>query len=408
MSDAQNSDLPPVSGLGDVLSNASSDRFTETTSSSWLGRILGSFVGALFGLLLVVVAIVVIFWNEGRAIATARSLAEGAGAVVSVDASAVDPANEGKLVHIAGPANASAPLVDPQFQVKASALTLLRHVEMYQWRQDEHSETHNKLGGGQETVTTYSYARVWKDSRNDSGAFRHPEGHANPEMAFTARTFVAADAKLGAFSLPSDLLGKLGGTTPLDVDPAALAASSGQNRPRQIFDGAIYVGADPAAPKIGDLKISYHLAPDGPVSAIGRQAGASLGSYQTRAGDPLYMIDAGQLTAAQMFKQAESENAILTWAVRVGALVAMWIGFALVLGPLSALAAVIPPLASVVGFGAGLASLVLTLAVGPLTIAIAWFAARPLMAIAIIVAGFVVAFAVSRLRGRRRAAPLRA
>lgn len=407
MSDSQNSDLPPVSGANDVFSNASGDSFTETTSTSWLRRILGSFVGAAIGLLLVVASIVVIFWNEGRAITTARSLTEGAGAVVSVDAGAVDSANEGKLVHVAGPASATAPLVDPQFQVKASALALLRHVEMYQWRQDEHSETHNKLGGGQETVTTYTYTRVWKDSRNDSNAFHHPEGHTNPEMAFTARSFVAGDAKLGAFSLPSDLLGRLGGATPFDVDPAALAASSGQSRPRQVVDGAIYVGADPASPKTGDLKITYRLAPNGPVSAIGRQTGASLAPYETKAGRPLYMIDAGQLSAAQMFKEAESENAILTWIARAGALLAMWIGFALVLGPLSALAAVIPPLASLVGFGAGLASLVLTLALGPLTIAIAWFTARPLMAIAILVAGFVVAFALSRLRTSRRATPSR-
>ena len=39
-------------------------------------------------------------WNEGRAVRTAESLEEGAGAVVSVPADAVDPGNEGKLVHV--------------------------------------------------------------------------------------------------------------------------------------------------------------------------------------------------------------------------------------------------------------------------------------------------------------------
>ena len=99
-------------------------QFTETTSKSWLQRIINSFVGVLVGLVLVIASIVGIFWNEGRAIETARALAEGEGAVVSVDAGKVDPANEGKLVHVMGAANATAPLADPQFPVKATGLKL--------------------------------------------------------------------------------------------------------------------------------------------------------------------------------------------------------------------------------------------------------------------------------------------
>ena len=72
MSDGQNP------GLGDVLSSAGGDSFTETTSRSWLQRIVNLFVGALVGFVLVIASIVAIFWNGGRAIETARSLAEGA------------------------------------------------------------------------------------------------------------------------------------------------------------------------------------------------------------------------------------------------------------------------------------------------------------------------------------------
>ena len=392
----------PNPGLGDALSGASGDTFTETTSKSWLQRIINSFVGVLVGLVLIVASIVGIFWNEGRAIDTARALAEGAGAVVSVDASAVDPANEGKLVHVMGAASASAPLADPQFPVKATGLKLVRAVEMYQWRQEERSETRDKLGGGSETVTTYSYSRAWSASRNDSDSFRHPEGHANPPMAFARREIVAGDAKLGAFALPPDLLGRLGDGARTDVDPAALAGRAAPTPPEQVVDGILYVGANPAAPQVGDLKVSYFLTPNGPVSAIGRQTGGGLSPYQTKAGGTLYIIDPGERDAAQMFKQAESENAILTWIVRGVALLAMGIGFALVLSPLSVLASVVPFLGSLVGAGAGLTALVLTLALGPLTIAIAWFAVRPLMAIGVVAAGLIAAFLVSRLRSSRR------
>jgi hypothetical protein len=388
MSDPQNS------GLGDT--------FTETTGKSWLQRIINSFVGVVVGLVLIIASIVGIFWNEGRAIATARALAEGAGAVVSVDASNVDPANEGKLVHIMGAASATAPLADPQFPVKATGLKLVRAVDMYQWRQQERSETRNKLGGGTETATTYSYSREWSAGRNDSDAFRLPEGHANPPMAFSRREIVAGDAKLGAFALPPDLLGKLGDGARIDVDPAALAGAAAQTPPEQVVDGILTIGANPAAPQVGDLKVSYWLTANGPVSAIGRQTGAGLSPYHAKAGGTLYIIDPGELDAAQMFKQAESENAILTWAVRGGALLAMLIGFTLVLSPLSVLASVIPLLGSLVGAGAGLTAFVLTLALGPLMIAIAWFAVRPLMAIGIFAAGLIAAFLVSRLRSARR------
>jgi hypothetical protein len=55
------------------------DTFTEVTSRSWISRIGQSIVGVLIGLVMVIASIVVLFWNERRAIQTARSLAEGAG-----------------------------------------------------------------------------------------------------------------------------------------------------------------------------------------------------------------------------------------------------------------------------------------------------------------------------------------
>src|SRR5690606_17530478 len=75
----------------------------ETTSVSWFGRIKRSLAGLFFGILMIVGMVVLLFWNEGRAVATARSLAEGAGMVVSVDANHADPAREGALVHVSGP-----------------------------------------------------------------------------------------------------------------------------------------------------------------------------------------------------------------------------------------------------------------------------------------------------------------
>src|SRR5712692_3656452 len=91
------------------------DSFTETTTVSWFGRIMESIKGVLFGLVLVVGSAFLLFWNEGRAVQTDRSLAEGAGLVVDAASTSVDPTNEGKLVHVTGDLKSSTPRVDPEF-----------------------------------------------------------------------------------------------------------------------------------------------------------------------------------------------------------------------------------------------------------------------------------------------------
>ena len=57
---------------------------TEVTNQSVFGRIGNSFVGALFGIALLIGSIVLLFWNEGRAVATAKSLREGAATVIDI------------------------------------------------------------------------------------------------------------------------------------------------------------------------------------------------------------------------------------------------------------------------------------------------------------------------------------
>ena len=89
-----------------------SDSFSVVSSQSWFGRIFESIKSVVFGLILFVVAFPLLWWNEGRAVRTARSLTEGLGAVVSVPADNVDPSKEGKLVHLSGAVKTAAPVAD--------------------------------------------------------------------------------------------------------------------------------------------------------------------------------------------------------------------------------------------------------------------------------------------------------
>src|SRR5262249_46185674 len=152
-------------------SSSSNDTFTETSSEGWLSRIGSAITGVLIGIVMAIAAFPLLFWNEGRAVRTAQSLAEGRGAVVTVSADKVDPGNERKLVPLTALAKPADTVADPALGVAVNALRLKRNVEMYQWNEKSKSETKNKLGGGTETVTTYSYEREWSTSLIDSSRF---------------------------------------------------------------------------------------------------------------------------------------------------------------------------------------------------------------------------------------------
>ena len=391
--------------------DSGSDTFTEVTRTSWLSRIGESIKGVLVGIVLIGGSTVLLFWNEGRAVQTYRSLAEGAGAVVSVAASKVEPGNEGKLVHVSGEANTTAALDDAEFGVSAKGLRLLRTADMYQWKEESKTETRKNLGGSEETVTTYSYVRTWADHRIDSGKFRRPAGHSNPEMRYKRYEVLARDATLGAFRPGAGVLGQLQAGEDVRVE-AGIAASVAERlrTSAHVVDGKLYLGLNPSRPQIGDLRISYKIAGNGPISVIGRQAGSDFAAYQTKAGDRLLMVRAGLMPAADMFKAAEAENNVLTWIVRLIGAVLMFVGFGMILRPLVVVADVVPLIGDILGAGAGLVSLILTVILAPLVIAAAWFWYRPAVAAAVLAGGLVVGYglrrwAASRAAARRIAAP---
>ncbi|MDQ6436698.1 TMEM43 family protein [Mesorhizobium sp. LHD-90] len=388
-----------------------SDSYREVTSTSWFGRIGRSVGGVVIGLLLIVGMIILLFWNEGRAVTTAKALAEGAGLIVSIPADTVDPGNDGKLVHVGGKTTTGTTPSDPDFGIAAPGLRLERSVEMYQWKQDSKSETTTKLGGGEETVTTYTYARGWSDRPIDSSGFKQPSGHSNPSMEIRDRSFQVPQAELGAFVLDQPVLDQVGDDERLALAPgqagAVRDAFSGTAKV-SIVDGRIYLGRDPASPAIGDYRISYRTVPADDLSVIGRQAGNRFEPYATKAGYDLLMVDSGLVPAEKMFAEAVTENTIFTWILRIAGLVLLFIGFALILAPLGVIFDVIPFLGSIMRLGTGAVAFVLALLAGGVTIAIAWFWYRPLLSITLIAIALAVAFLLSRLGKAKGPAPVSA
>ena len=389
------------------------DSFSEVTSQGWLSRLGASIKGVLFGLVLLVVSVGLLWWNEGRAVKTAKSLTEGAAAVVSVPADPVDPSKDGKLVHTSGRAEVSGTLTDPLFGVSSPAIKLRRTVEMYQWDEDEDKETRKKTGGGTETVTTYSYRKRWSESLIDSDRFKRSGGHENPKtMPFDSELFTASEVKLGGFVLSSGLIADISSWESLRLDtvPAGVAATTTPSTSMAeqsstgfvAVDGGLYQGSNPGQPQIGDVRVQFSVVMPTDVSVVAQQTGHTFRPYQTKAGRALEMLDLGIVPADAMFEAAQKRNTTLTWVMRLVGFLVMFLGITLVFRPLVVVADVLPVLGNLLGLGVGVFAGFVAAIVSFFVIALAWIAFRPLIGIGLLVVVIVlVVLAVMAARRRK-------
>jgi hypothetical protein len=362
------------------------DQFTDVSSTSWFGRIGGALKGMFFGLLLLPVAVLLLFWNETRAVKTAKSLEEGSAAVISARSDQVEIGNDNKLIHLTGQIETDENIADPLFGLGDKALRLVRYVEMYQWKENKETKTRDKLGGGQETVTTYNYSKVWSNKLIDSTHFKELDGHVNPAgLPVPDHTVATTHAVLGAFKIPIDILAKIPGGEPLPPTNDNLAKLSPDLKAKaRIVDNYIYLGNDPANPAPGDARIGFTVLRPATFSILARQTGDALASYHTHAGREIERIEPGDVSADAMFQHAARENTMLTWGLRAGGFLLMWLAFVIVLNPLHVLAEVVPFIGGIVEFGSVLVAGILGFAGSVVIIAVAWLASRPLLGVTLL------------------------
>ena len=104
------------------MADLNTDSITETTTTGWGSRIGSSLVGMLIGIILVPAAIVLLFWNESRAVTAATGLKRGLGSIVEISADTVNPQNNSKLVYLNGTLTGVTPAVDPWNKLTATGL----------------------------------------------------------------------------------------------------------------------------------------------------------------------------------------------------------------------------------------------------------------------------------------------
>ena len=384
---------------------------TETTRESWASRLGNAVRGIIGGIALFIIGFPVLFWNEGNSVRTAKALAEGEGACISLESVAsVDPDYEGRLVHASAKAVTDETLADLDFGVAVNAIRLERKVEMFQWSESSRTEEKKNLGGSVTKTTTYTYSKGWSEEAIDSSGFREP-GHDNPgAMPFPAQERLAGEVRFGAFRLNEDQIGRIGGARGYEfatnyVCPVATA---------QRYGGVLYIPCDGVVatnarsvvsePRIGDVRVSFSVIYPHEISIVAKQRGGTFSSYVAKNGKKISLLANGVQDAAEMFATARSNNATITWLIRLGGFILMFIGLSMVLKPLSVIADVLPPVGTVVELGTGVVAGTVAFVCALATIAVAWIFYRPVLGVALLaVAGLVAWRLVKRARERRAA-----
>jgi Transmembrane protein 43 len=379
----------------------SNDSVTEVTTTGWLQRIVQSFVGAIIGIVLVIGSIVLLWWNEGRAVEAIRALDQGARQVVEANATAADPANNNKLVHLSGAMTTRAPARDTAFGVGGGDLLRLRRtVEMFQWTEQKSTRSQKNFGGSETTETTYSYHKEWSDHPVDSSHFHETGGHRDPPMPVHSATFDSQDVQLGAYRVDRGLLESVSAYTPYDATSAASLPADY----RKTGD-MLYRGADPAAPAIGDIRIRYTAVPSQTMSVVAAQVGNTLAPFSAVNGYRIALADPGVMPAAAMFREKAQEKSLLTWILRAVGFVLMLVGFLLMASPLTVLLGVVPLFETLADIGAFMLALLIALPLTLIVIAVAWIAHRPLIGGALVIAGLGLAYLLRRLHRARQPQP---
>ena len=403
---------------------------TETTTTSWGSRLGSSFKGMLAGLIMFIAGFPLLFWNEGNAVKTARALKEGAKTVISIDANKLDPANEGKLVHLSGMAKTDDILKDDIFGIEQKGIRLVRQVEMYQWKENVSTSQKKKVGGSVETTKTYSYAKAWSSAPIDSTGFKEA-GHDNPgAFPIEAAEQYAQTVMVGAFTLNESQIKRIGKSQAFTFPegyklpetyakavlqngviyiPAAPQAAAKPASLVQAVSNAVanaVTSYNPASPSIGDLRVTFSVVLPHEISVVADQKGSTFESHKASNGKMIALQADEAKPADQMFEDAQKANAMMTWILRLAGFLLMFAGIKAVLKPIETLGDVLPFLGSILGIGISLVAGIVALICSFITIAVAWLAYRPLVSIPLLVAaGALIVYLLNKSKAKKAANP---
>ncbi|RRC99125.1 TMEM43 family protein [Prevotella sp. OH937_COT-195] len=433
--------------------------YTTTTTTSYGSRVKNACGGIFGGIALFLAGTALLWWNEGEAVANAKLLDE-------VSENAVDMENinnvnsdfNGLLVHATGDAKTKDILRESTFGFQVNAINLKRTVEFYQWVEQKHEEKRDKLGGGEETVTTYTYEKEWVSSPVNSSSFEDPEYkgiYNKPLVTLENKQIYAKNVTFGAYKLPDFIIHAISGSedAPISINDETLQkldnqienvvrglgnnykggadVESNQTNQRSAVckdvatndttesnstdtsvpvntknnyqakyihhgDGEIYIGLSPSSSQIGDVRVKFTVVKPHKISIISKVKGNTFQKYIGKNKKEFSRVESGDVSKEEMFAHQESENNLLKWGLRLLGIVMVFIGIKGIFGFIVTLAKVIPFVSNILNFGVNLICGIFAFVWSLFIIAIAWLFYRPLIGIPLllIIVGAIVFFAI--------------
>ena len=389
--------------------------YTETTYTGYGTRVKNSFKAIGTGFMLFLAGTALLWWNEGRAVKTNDMLNEAeAATVVMENPNKLDNSLEGELVCATALATTEDSLVDQQFGFGVKAIAIKRTVRYYQVQEHAKQEKKDKIGGGEETVTTYTYNRVWTTTPINSEGFHDP-GYRKINFVLTTvpqEDVWAQNVTFGAYTLPESLIRSISSTEPLkpviaenrlesmneDARHVALRNYSTSKlgnvskshhaetgRFIHVTDNELYIGMTPSSPAVGDVKVTFEKVVPAKVTLIAKVNGNTFEPFKAKNGYTFQTLVMGEKDAAEIYESEHDMNNIMLWVLRIVGIMMVIGGLKGIFGFLETLLKVLPFIANILGWGVGVICTVVGVVWSLIVIAIAWLFYRPLLGIILLV-----------------------
>ena len=383
--------------------------YQKVTTTSYGGRLKNAFKGVGMGFVMLIAGTVLLFWNEGRTVKTTKMLKEAQGVCVELgDVNQINGELDGKMIHATGFATTDEILTDGMFDLSANAIRISRTTEYYQWVEHQHSETKDKVGGGQETVTTYTYSKEWVSAPVNSSSFEDPSyrGISNDVLlTVEPKSQQAQNVSFGAYKLPEGLVSQMGKSEPFAVELKPEVKEQYETQFHNAYNVAataeflhpsgniLYIGVNPNSPTVGDVRVTFKKVLPGDVSILAVANGNTFGKFTAKNGYDLMTLEDGIVGMDEMFANEHAANKMTAWLLRLIGILLVFLGFKNIFNIITQLLKVLPFLANIADLGVNLVAGVLAFAWSLIVIAIAWLFYRPVLGIALlIVAGALIWF----------------
>ena len=425
--------------------------YQETTTRSYGQRVGSSFKGIGGGFILFCIGTALLWWNEGRAVKTDKMLNEAEKVAVEMESvNKINPEYDGELIHASAVATTQDSLVDKEYGLGERAIGLQRTVEYYQWVEHASSESHDKLGGKQETVTTYTYTMEWVSRPVQSSTFHDPAYQQKNYVLTTAEnnTLWAENVTFGAYKLNESQIHSIRSMEPVVVNladnqlkawdkacrdihvryngPLPVAAQqvarnvvntvaadstlaeipdsvktivpdSVPQENKKDYDfvhqagNVLYFGQSPTSPQVGDVRITFEKVVPAKVTVMAVVDGDTFKPYKAKNGKRFQTLVMGKKSGDEIIDAEKEANNMFLWILRLVGILMVIGGLKGIFGFIETILKVVPFIAGIFGWGVGIVCTVIGVAWSLIVIALAWLFYRPLLGISLLVlAGFLI------------------